>query len=744
VPDILAIVSKAIFENDALIRGELVDLGDVWPVDRYNSSAKGLTTLAEGGRIFLVTVRPPNEELWFLGVIDAPVFDGSAWIGRENRLPVTNIAALRGTIRFASGKGLSQSRGALGMSLQTARALAPASAAEILAVVGGARPRAAPGQAVIEAVGFEGSADDERRATAPAVVAAAPVPETAAAREIREKREAALEVELSRFFVLFDRMEEACGLRLPEHLAYGMGFLKGLLPEERAEIAGHVGRLIGIGTWFSGEDLPRAPGGNERLRDRAPDDPPELVPFLAVTPDAESQTEERWGLWYDDSNELPTGVARRTTRAGRGMTQLLGATFLTALRQRLAMPTGVYHASILGWLDDVLRREAADVRERSAIVLPRAGWILGERINPYVPDWDVPVDLMGELAQQGRAEAYAARAPVVEEWIDRARNELREGIPGRALFLGRELHAVHAAPHRFACTELLTRAYHALGRRALADTVRAVYRHEDPSAPIFEMPPPHPVIAAAASGELEEIAAALAEAETPTPDELEEALAVAANVKALDALLDHDASHVDSALWRRLRTMFRRSDKPREAAHHRALAMRLIHRGTVGVRTFERILRSHDEPLIRAATEQVDLEAHAADASGATPLHLAARAGAATVVRALLARGADPRTKNAAGRLAFDSAREAQLEAPNDPGISEIMSMLQMVGGGIAKPPLPVLDEVEYEEGDAVHHGKLGDGVVESVTGEGEEAKLKIRFEKETRTLLAKFVTRGG
>ena len=51
-----------------------------------------------------------------------------------------------------------------------------------------------------------------------------------------------------------------------------------------------------------------------------------------------------------------------------------------------------------------------------------------------------------------------------------------------------------------------------------------------------------------------------------------------------------------------------------------------------------------------------------------------------------------------------------------------------------AKPPLPVLDDVDYEEGDAVNHGKLGDGVVESVIGEGEEAKLKIRFESETRT----------
>lgn len=49
---ILAIVSKAIFESDALVRGHLVDLGDVWTVDRCNSSAKGLAPLREGGASF--------------------------------------------------------------------------------------------------------------------------------------------------------------------------------------------------------------------------------------------------------------------------------------------------------------------------------------------------------------------------------------------------------------------------------------------------------------------------------------------------------------------------------------------------------------------------------------------------------------------------------------------------------------------------------------------------------------------
>jgi len=133
VPDILAIVSKAIFERDA--RG--VGLGDVWPVDRYNSTNKQLAALAGGGRIFLVTVRPPDEALWFLGVVDQPAHDGSAWIAATpNALPVTDISGLRKTIKFESGKGMSQDKGTLGMSLQTPRTLTEDDVAQILGAVG--------------------------------------------------------------------------------------------------------------------------------------------------------------------------------------------------------------------------------------------------------------------------------------------------------------------------------------------------------------------------------------------------------------------------------------------------------------------------------------------------------------------------------------------------------------------------------------------------------------------------------
>ena len=138
VPDIFAIVSKAVFDKDARIDGAPATLGAVWPVDRYNTNNKTLSALESGGRIFLVTVRPPDEQLWLVGVIEQPKLKGSSWISaQKNTVPVTNITSLRKTIVFESGKGMSQEKGALGMSLQTPRALAPADVAAILAVVGG-------------------------------------------------------------------------------------------------------------------------------------------------------------------------------------------------------------------------------------------------------------------------------------------------------------------------------------------------------------------------------------------------------------------------------------------------------------------------------------------------------------------------------------------------------------------------------------------------------------------------------
>lgn len=188
VPDILAIVSKAIFEKDARVGGKLVALGEVWPVDRYTSGHKALSGLAGGGRIFLVTVRPPDERLWFLGVVDAPKFDGSAWVApAPNTLRVTDVTPLRKTLVFESGKGMSQDKGALGMSLQTPRTLAASDVAQLLRAAGG--PTTATPVAASPSPAASTSTTTAPAGSAPALLAAlaaAPGDEALREKTIRE------------------------------------------------------------------------------------------------------------------------------------------------------------------------------------------------------------------------------------------------------------------------------------------------------------------------------------------------------------------------------------------------------------------------------------------------------------------------------------------------------------------------------------------------------------------------------
>jgi hypothetical protein len=133
MPDMLAIISKAVFEKDAAGKKP----GDVLPMDRYRSNSKHLASLSAGGRLFLFTVRPPNEALWLVAVLEGLKSDAEGWRSRPNTVPITDVTALIPKIRFESGKGIQAAKGALGMSLQTPRALSVADAALLLQTAGG-------------------------------------------------------------------------------------------------------------------------------------------------------------------------------------------------------------------------------------------------------------------------------------------------------------------------------------------------------------------------------------------------------------------------------------------------------------------------------------------------------------------------------------------------------------------------------------------------------------------------------
>jgi hypothetical protein len=123
--DILAIVSKAVFQKEA---GSLKP-GKIWPMDTYASTNKALSPLGSGGRLFLVTVRPPSDILWLVAVLENPQMGGKGWKSGRNRVPITDITALIPRLRFANNKGINATPGTLGMSLQTPRVLDAASAA---------------------------------------------------------------------------------------------------------------------------------------------------------------------------------------------------------------------------------------------------------------------------------------------------------------------------------------------------------------------------------------------------------------------------------------------------------------------------------------------------------------------------------------------------------------------------------------------------------------------------------------
>ncbi|MFO0590232.1 MAG: hypothetical protein U0441_22000 [Polyangiaceae bacterium] len=144
MPDLIAIVAKGIFEQEAKQGGKLLAPGQVFATDRYVSKNKALAPLAQGGRLVLVTVRPPNERLWLVAILDNPTFgpDPATKIdmwraAHPNATPIVDITALRKTIKLATGKGLSQDKGALGMSLQTPRALAAEDMVAILDALAG-------------------------------------------------------------------------------------------------------------------------------------------------------------------------------------------------------------------------------------------------------------------------------------------------------------------------------------------------------------------------------------------------------------------------------------------------------------------------------------------------------------------------------------------------------------------------------------------------------------------------------
>ncbi|MGZ3416886.1 MAG: TIGR02996 domain-containing protein [Polyangiales bacterium] len=139
MPSVLAIVSKAQFEAAAKGLG----LGDAMQLDRYASTGKGLDPLADGGALFLVTVRS-GDVLWLVGILESPTKRKDGWFAAPSTVAITDVTELKDRLRFSSGNGITAKPGALGMSLQTPRELTEADVVLLRSAVGSARPPAPP------------------------------------------------------------------------------------------------------------------------------------------------------------------------------------------------------------------------------------------------------------------------------------------------------------------------------------------------------------------------------------------------------------------------------------------------------------------------------------------------------------------------------------------------------------------------------------------------------------------------
>ncbi len=120
----------------------MLGVGQVWSTDKYASTHASLRPLQEGGHIFLVTVRPPDEALWLVAVLMDVKFVKDGWASSANAAAITDITSLKSKIKFANGAGITAAKGKLGMSLQTPRALSMEDTALLLQAIGqaGAMP----------------------------------------------------------------------------------------------------------------------------------------------------------------------------------------------------------------------------------------------------------------------------------------------------------------------------------------------------------------------------------------------------------------------------------------------------------------------------------------------------------------------------------------------------------------------------------------------------------------------------
>ncbi|WP_238006873.1 DUF2228 domain-containing protein [Dactylosporangium sp. AC04546] len=276
------------------------------------------------------------------------------------------------------------------------------------------------------------------------------------------------------------------GLRLPRHLGVFAEFWQGLTDDERAGM-----RYLGLSPWgiselFDEGGVDRTPrdGLDPRLDCRFRRDPAEFVTVMSGDSDG-----LHFGLWYDDPAELPSFIAYNYARDSAETWTQRSPTVLAEIGRRVAdarhdaqydheMAEGL---AVLQPLESKLEafadadRAALDAdgpRRWADAARPPGGVTLGGALPP-----GSGATRAGQSFE--RMDAYRADPAAAEAIIAEARAELADGFPAYALSVGSELHWWDGDPFRAAATELLTGAYRALGREALAEIVEVHHANRD-------------------------------------------------------------------------------------------------------------------------------------------------------------------------------------------------------------------------------------------------------------------------
>ncbi|MFI5912240.1 ADP-ribosylation family protein [Dactylosporangium sp. NPDC051541] len=291
----------------------------------------------------------------------------------------------------------------------------------------------------------------------------------------------------ARFPSVEEHFRRVYSLRLPRHLAVYAAFWAGLSDNAARCLSERLGLSPwGITEYFEDGGLDRVTrdGLDERLHCRFRRDPAEFVTVMGGDTDG-----LHFGLWYDDPAELPSFIAYNYARDSAETWSHHAPTLLHEIRIRLAdakrdveldgpehyegmPPFEPLEAALDAYADADAAALAADGPVTWAgAPRPRVAITIG----PVLPEdaGDPRAAESGERLDTYRDPARAA--PVIAA----ARSELAAGRPALALVVGGELHWLDADEYRPESTELLTGAYRALGRDALAGIVEVHHAHRD-------------------------------------------------------------------------------------------------------------------------------------------------------------------------------------------------------------------------------------------------------------------------